>query len=1414
MFRRLSQLLFVITMTMTLAGLQQSPISAQGRITHTITSENQSAPNLGRDLWFCIPQNYAITLDATRYFYIYISSPRNTTAYIKVGNSPVLVRPITANQTTTLSSLPPGNEISKSTELQSSDLIENKAIHVWSNDAELSVYFLSRAPFTTDGMYVIPTIGWGTEYVVASYNAFIIDPKLSGIVDLPSEFCIVASQDNTFVTIVTSSDIRQDGFSNVVAHPKGQQFSVVLNKGQCIQYQTTTPPTDQSDLTGTKITSDKPIGVIGASVCPNVPPQDPSCDHILEMIPPVRVWANTYFSAPFSGRKFGGDGFLVVGTKQGQVIYRNGVQAAALSAKFDFAYIYDVNNASAWTSDTSFLVVQYVLSSTHAAPTFANRNNGDPAMVVINPADQFGKKIIFQIATQILASGQANFTNYLNLILPTSHESKTTMDGRPLNAVPGTQKYEPFPIPGTQWEAIRLTFKQNQGEGTHVVVSDTGIGMYLYGYTRDDSYAWAGALGVKSPNTKDTIAPKVDTAGLCFCSHIKISDVHLFASKLNSFNKDTSYNILYYPDPNFVVGAGTDSSYYDICIIDSSKEAYIEVSISDIAGNLTTVKSIYKPSLIQFKPSPLNFGGGAVGVTQVLYDTLFNPGTFPFDFKRTNLILLNGAIGFVIDSTGVDGPIPPGGFRIVRISFTPVNPPTVKDTMQLSDNCSVYKCPLIGNGGAPDFVVSDHDFFCVLPNTTDTTVNYLIVNNSPTQVRIDSIWVDDPVHFAFNTTLSPALPFFVPKSNVLSGQKKVFFTFTPTAVGPIQTVAHFLSKVVGVGEHTAILKGTGCAPSITSTPQTQSTECQTAVTLRVPFVNTGNAPSSIIKVTGSDTIKFTNLFVENGFGVNIPSPFAFDTGSTIYADVTFVPPARSSGCFEDTITLHGSTGGIWVGIATVCTKFREIQVAKGNVVFPTTAFGSPKVQNSFKFCNSGKDSLTILKFDAFPSKDSGAFKLTGQNTLNGTNVILPIVLAKGECVDVFVEFDPAFVLDTGQLGYFGVISNDCVDPTKAFYARANTTGGPSNIQGFVSPTVLSCDIRTDTARVTNSTLAGVQTITGITISGPNAVNFASSVVPPIPVAAKLTVNIPIDFRPTASAGAQVYNATVTVVLNNGGGFDTLRAPISGTSQGYDLSVNTTFSKIGVKAGDKTAMFMNLSLDKHGLNEPLDVLDIRKVVLTYNYDIDVLDVDPLNIAGSFTSNIPGWTLDNTNSSINNVSQTITLIFLGTAALPDAATSLGFLNFTVTLPKTGSSTSMTLTNSALFNGGGFPVGKCLAVVHQDTSVTWVYQCGDSTLIHALNGDKLTGRIIPVSPNPVTSSDNSTVSFRYALRHEATVSLSIFDALGREVDRIENVVRHPAGTFEVFYNTRKLSGGSYVFRFTFDENLVQSGRLVIDR
>lgn len=568
-----------------------SPL-AQNTITSTVNRQagNQST-GYGRDFWFAIPQNYQSAAAAGKYFNIYVGSLQNTTVNVQVPDQPLIQRSVIAGEVTILTS---PADIPLDKELTSSGVVEtNKAIHVWSDDADLSVYFLSRAPFTTDGMYVIPTMGWGRRYVIASYASLSVDPKIS---DDPSEFALVADQDSTVVTITPSHDIRMNGADTVVLHQKGVPFNEILQKGECIQYQITAiadTGSDISDITGTVVTSNHSIGAIGASVCPFIPTSDPYCDYILDMLPPLRTWSGKYYSAPFAGRKFGGDAFLVVASADSQQVMRNGQVAAVLNAN-DHFFLNDVTEASEWTSDAPFMLTQYICSSTHGSTTPSIRNQGDPAMVVINSADQFGKDVLFQTPKIDLASGQSAFTNYVNVIIPSDHEAQTTYDGVAVTGnIPNIKKIERIPIPNTTMEAIRLTYLPNQGEGTHIVSSDTGVGVYIYGYGTDDSYAWAGNLGVITPNIPDTSAPFALGNGLPSAHRITVNDDLPGASKLNEIAIDALENMHVTIDRSFVPGEGIGNSYYDLSVIDNAKPARALVSVYDMAGNRTRIESKY-----------------------------------------------------------------------------------------------------------------------------------------------------------------------------------------------------------------------------------------------------------------------------------------------------------------------------------------------------------------------------------------------------------------------------------------------------------------------------------------------------------------------------------------------------------------------------------------------------------------------------------------------------------------------------------------------------------------------------------------------------------------------------------------------------------------------------------------------------
>ncbi|HEY6172422.1 MAG TPA: IgGFc-binding protein, partial [Candidatus Kapabacteria bacterium] len=257
-----------------------SSASAQGYISVSKTSQKASTAGAPptRDFWFAIPQNYDPKDVNGEIFSFYITSPVNTTISIQIQGQAVVKKPVTANQVLT-------HIVPRNLEINRSSVIEtDKAIHIWSDDADLNVYFMSRNDFTSDGTVVLPSYSYGKEYVVAAATALYVGAS----VDLPSEFIVIATKDNTALTIIPSQDIRQEGAPTVVLHAKGVPFTEFLKKGECIQYQTTQSQDIPWDLSGTKISSNEPIAVVGASACPFIP-ADPYCDHVVEMIPPADV---------------------------------------------------------------------------------------------------------------------------------------------------------------------------------------------------------------------------------------------------------------------------------------------------------------------------------------------------------------------------------------------------------------------------------------------------------------------------------------------------------------------------------------------------------------------------------------------------------------------------------------------------------------------------------------------------------------------------------------------------------------------------------------------------------------------------------------------------------------------------------------------------------------------------------------------------------------------------------------------------------------------------------------------------------------------------------------------------------------------------------------------------------------------
>jgi hypothetical protein len=1384
-----------------------SVFAQSSRIVHKISTLKRENTYLGRDLWFTMCKN--ADNQTGKFYYLYVTSPNNTSVHIHIPGISDITVPIQAGIVYT-------QNIDLSAELTSSGVVEDKGIHVWSDNADLTAYLLSRNPGSSDGMLIIPTTGWGTEYVVAGYES-LYEGYGSAVYDYPSEFSIVANQNNTICNIIPSSDIRSSFDPNAILHPAGVPFTEILSRGQCVQYMTVRATDNLNyDVTGTVITSNNPVGVIGASQCANVPGDYLYCDHICDMIPPVRTWAKTYQTVPFAGRK-GGDTYVVIGTKAGQEIYRNGNNKfCVLSSKYAFYSRPDITEASTWTSTDPFLLIQYINSSTWEAEFGSNVNLvGDPAMVVINSVEQYVPEVIFQTPSITNV-----FQNFVNFMVSNNAVNGTTLDGKPIASYPFSSSQ---PVPNSNYTAFKVESMQ---PGTHKVKSDSGVGVYIYGYGKEDSYAWSGALGLRTFNDPDTLPPTVHTSGDCFDAFVSVSDDYPLpprSSKISEMKLDSLYNMLYDPDPHYQIGIPSDSTFYSMHVIDSTKEAFLKIETHDYAGNKAIITSTYTPQTALISPAVLNFGSGSVGVTTCKYITITNTGKVPYSWKSLGLLI--GKRGFSIDSLGDSSAISIGSSRTVLICFTPKQPAQTSDTLLFSDGCASMKAVVIGNGGQQDYSVTDEDFGCQLVGSLTKKSNVVISNLSRSAITIDQVTVDDPLHFSYDTasTASNRLPIIIQPNE----QKPVEFSFVPDAVKQFSSAAHFHSPEIQPvdpnkksGWRTALLKGCGnlSTAKILRSRDTTST-CGTAIPFTFTVVSTGGAEIRIntVIVEGDSEFKFSAIPFTTPSGTPIDLPVILQPGEEFIAHINFIPVPKSSGTFKANIfAINDRNDTTNIATSTVQAIYREIKISKDSALLPRVPFGSTSINDFVTYCNTADDSVLIESLNPLPGPYSSAFSVSGI-MVKGNPRTLPFKLAKDECMNAIIQFDPSKSPDSIQSSYFS-ISTDACSPLSTTFATAGVDIGIPILSGAtLVPTILSCDVKTINVSLKNANVPAspAMKITGISIS-PDSQNF----LPQIPIPTSLpgggTIEIPILFKPDPQPGLKVYTDSITVTLLDAANRTiTLKAPLSASACGMSVQISSIFGVQSATADitNKLILPIDIEFSKNGLSDPVDVLGITKIKLTYQYNTDLLQFRGSSIANAFVG-ANGWSLD-PGSSLDVTNGLLTLVLVNNNPLNDPMTSLGEIHFFPTLAKNGTkATALSLVSNEFLTNSDMLVGNCIDVSLKGTQFSLVYTCGDSILANYLKNGSTPSMIKPANPNPVSGISGSIVSFEYATKHEGVVSLILYDALGRELARIVDNQLHPAGSYEARFDAKGLTNGSYFYRFQLDKNHASSGTLVIDK
>src|SRR5687768_6702850 len=448
-------------------------------VTAGAMTTEQGSSHEGTDFWLMFPHAYT---DSAGFAVqsLFISSPVATSGTVHIpGLNFTSAFSVPANGVATVV-LPP-------IQVTENDGVTTKGIHVTSQ-LPVSVYGLNKRDATSDAFLGLPVHVLGMDHYVLTYSNMSFAPS--------TEFGIVTAQNNTNITITPST--------TTLNRPAGVPYNITLQRGQTYLLKNTTP-TAETDLSGSRVSSDKPIAVFAAHRAATIPAEAVCCaDHLVEQVPPVNAWGKRFATVPFASRTKG-DFFRFISAEDDTAIYLNGNLAHKLNAGQYVERLVTIKTEI--ISTKPIMVAQYATSV-----RFDPSGDADPFLMIVPPYSQFLDH--YTISTPVTGFS----TNYANIVAPTASLGAITLDGAPLPAA----GFTPIGVSGFSGGQIPLTI------GAHTFSGPVGFGVSVYGFNRDEGYGYPGGMNlVATPRsinmaiTLETVAHSINSEA---CTTATVTD--------------------------------------------------------------------------------------------------------------------------------------------------------------------------------------------------------------------------------------------------------------------------------------------------------------------------------------------------------------------------------------------------------------------------------------------------------------------------------------------------------------------------------------------------------------------------------------------------------------------------------------------------------------------------------------------------------------------------------------------------------------------------------------------------------------------------------------------------------------------------------------------------------------------------
>lgn len=353
--------------------------------------------------------------------------------------------------------------------------ISARSFHIEST-ADIALMAMSLKFRSADAFLILPAELLGTRYYALGYrNGRGYGTGPNGY-DMPSEFAVVATEDNTVIQINPPANTPIRGYGN-------GPFSIVLDRGEVFLVQAEIRAA--LDLSGTEVVASAPVALFAGCKRTSIPsPVGNYRDHLVEQIPPVSTWGRDFLITPtFEPSWLSRDTSrlrVLAGPHGAMVTVEGSWGTSEFLLQPGTFFEIPVAEPMAIRSTLPVLTAFYqhsVNAETQMSDT-VTALRGDPFMMLSQPVEWFDST--YHV---VIPRSDPFSLHYINVIVPEEMRYFLRIDGVPVDA-----EYHTIPWSRYRYAQIEIM------PGAHTITAPAPFGLSVYGYGDMISYGYIGGM--------------------------------------------------------------------------------------------------------------------------------------------------------------------------------------------------------------------------------------------------------------------------------------------------------------------------------------------------------------------------------------------------------------------------------------------------------------------------------------------------------------------------------------------------------------------------------------------------------------------------------------------------------------------------------------------------------------------------------------------------------------------------------------------------------------------------------------------------------------------------------------------------------------------------------------------------------